>query len=447
MNSKMNILEWRQTQRLGEIIDYESRIIPGEETHIVTASDFSENGSHFAVGDKGGRVVIFENKERKNKLNQKEQELNYLYEFGSMERDFNYLNSKEYFETIRDLKVFNSQSSKENINLLLAGYRKIKLESVYIKAEREFENEAMISPPNGKNVNLKVPKLKNVTKTINNKTKKEFAVTHQSGIKNLSFNCSNRENFISCDKKNIYLWDVNYSQKTFNIVDLSEEEEKIRVAKYSERNPSLIAYSTNRGHINICDLRVSSEIEKNAQMYCNIKNIKRNLWDPSLDIQDMCFSDNSSFYFATRHMFSIKLWDSRKQTNPVGRYFIYEPLIKNYEKLISTSSIKDKFKLKSSQSGKYLLTGGYNNMFHVLDLKSNLNCQVVIDDSNKELSNHNIFRKFNSKGYCVYNEKEKTKFVDLNKKLSIVNFSPIEDKIVLGRFNCLYEYKANCITV
>ena len=52
--------------------------------------------------------------------------------------------------------------------------------------------------------------------------------------------------------------------------------------------------------------------------------------------------------------------------------------------LYQNNYINDKFSLSTDNTGKFILTGGYNNMFHVIDTEQRLNTQIVIDDTNEK---------------------------------------------------------------
>jgi len=104
----------------------------------------------------------------------------------------------------------------------------------------------------------------------------------------------------------------------------------------------------------------------------------------------------------------------------------------------------DKFSLTADKTGKYLHTGGYNNMFHVFDIEQRLNTHITIDDCNEKLMQTNIIRKINSKGSCLYRKED---FDDINYNQRIVKqcYSPVDNFIVMGVQNCMYTYNGNII--
>jgi hypothetical protein len=70
------------------------------EQDRLTEVCFDDTGNHIAVGDKGGRVIVFKYKELKNS---NYFEYRYLTEFQSHEPKFDHLSSQEVCESIKRL--------------------------------------------------------------------------------------------------------------------------------------------------------------------------------------------------------------------------------------------------------------------------------------------------------------------------------------------------------
>ncbi|KAL0356148.1 UNVERIFIED_CONTAM: Serine/threonine protein phosphatase 2A regulatory subunit B alpha isoform [Sesamum radiatum] len=108
-------LDWKFSQVFGDKL-------PGEDVQdidIISAIEFDKNGSHLAVGDRGGRVVIFESKggkddlleftsrnelERLDSVVSKHPRFQYKTEFQSHEPEFDYLKSIEIEEKINKVR-------------------------------------------------------------------------------------------------------------------------------------------------------------------------------------------------------------------------------------------------------------------------------------------------------------------------------------------------------
>jgi len=150
---------------------------------------------------------------------------------------------------------------------------------------------------------------------------------------------------------------------------------------------------------------------------------------------------SNSYAFATRHYLSVNLWDIRKQNEPSTKFLVYEPVINKLSYLYQNNYLNDKFSLSADKEGRYILTGGYNNMFHVLDIDQRLNTQIVIDDTNEKVMNTNVIRKINSKGSCFYKKDDPSvNNINFDKKILHQAYSPVENYGMLIVYNCIYTY-------
>ena len=434
--SNLKIIEWRFNQLLGEKLTYEQiKEDPENESYLVTDIKFSNDGQNVVVADKGGRVIIF----KRIKEKEKTPKLIYYYEYSAQEHDFDSHKSIEYSEEIKGLQILPSSNYKK-LNILTAGYRIIKLDRIYEDIIPEFDT------------NSEIPKFTSSKKEIRAKNKKQFCNYNNSeDINSLSLNPDNPNNFISSDESRVYLWDINRSEKDlYTPVDIEPKEdniypEKITKSTYMNYNPHIFIYGTNKGNTNVCDLRTSSDRLKFEASYKDIKSDMTSLVSNSiLCIHDICSSLNNKYSFATRNYLSINLWDIRKQDEPHSKIVLYEPIINNLSYLYKNNYINDKFSLSSDNSGQFLLTGGYNNMFHVIDTEQRLNTQIIIDDSDDKLMNTNVIRKINSKGSCFYKKDDiHSSNINFSKKIQHQAFSPIENYSLMIVYNCIYSYSGN----
>lgn len=143
-------------------------------------------------------------------------------------------------------------------------------------------------------------------------------------------------------------------------------------------------YGTDHGNIRVYELRTSTD-QLSFQTNFNGKktSISNFLTQSLLSIQDISSKLKDNYSFVTRHYFSLNFWDIRKQSCCSGKILLYEPNIKNLPYFFSNNYLRDKFSISIDKTGNYILTGGYNNMFHVVDVKERLNSQIVIDDTMK----------------------------------------------------------------
>lgn len=92
------------------------------ETDTLTSIKFDQTGEFLAVGDKGGRVIIFRPVELKNS---RYFDFRYFTEFQSHEPEFDHLKSIELHEAINSIAFVNN--SGNCLRLLATNERIIKL--------------------------------------------------------------------------------------------------------------------------------------------------------------------------------------------------------------------------------------------------------------------------------------------------------------------------------
>ncbi len=436
VTSDLKIIEWLYNQFLGEKISLRDiKRDPNNETFQVTDIKFSNDASNIIVSDKGGRIIIFKNNEYKGKP-----KLDYFFEFPAQEKDFDVHKSIEYSEEIKEIDIFPIDNY-ERIDILSAGFRTIKLDRIY--------NDKTLIYDNLNNKKLTIPKLNSVKNEIKVKNKKIFKCSKCSEINSLNLNKFVTNNFLSSDEFRVYLWDVNSHNSDVYVpinIEIEDENinniEKITKAKYSNFDPHIFFYGTNKGLIKLCDLRTNSEHIKFETNYSDENsNLKNSVGMSLLSVHDFCSSYNNQNIFATRHYFNINLWDIRKQNEPVSKFLIYEPIINKLKYLYQNNYINDKFTIDCDLYGKYILTGGYNNMFHIFDIEQRLNTQMIIDETNDKLMNTNIIRKINSKGSCFYKkDAPNLGIIDFDKKISHQAFCPNNNFLLVVVYNCIYTY-------
>ena len=437
-NSNLKIMEWRFNQFLGEKLTYQQiKEDPENESFLVTDIKFSGDGENVVVSDKGGRVIIFNKSDSKKSL----PKLDYYFEFPAQEKDFDVNKSIEYSEEIKGLQILPS-SNYTKLDIITAGYRTIKLDRIYKDTVCVYENS---------NGDLSIPKVKSTKTEIKSKTKKTFCSTHSGEINSLSLNKDNPYNFISSDEFRVYLWDINCSgADLYTPVDIDPNNESTNVEKitktaYVDYDPHIFIYGTSTGNIRLCDLRCGTEqLDFETTFKDEKSNISSVIANSLLSVHDISTVLNDKYSFATRHYFSVNLWDIRKQTEPTSKFLTYEPIINKLSYLYTNNYINDKFSLSTDKTGKFILTGGYNNMFHVIDTEQRLNTQICIDDSNEKIMNTNVIRKINAKGSCFYKKDDQSiNDINFDKKILHQVYSPVENYSLLIVYNCIYSYSGN----
>ncbi|GKV36423.1 hypothetical protein SLEP1_g44559 [Rubroshorea leprosula] len=311
-------LEWTFSQVFGESS-------PGEEIQnvdIVSTLEFEKRGDYLAVGDQGGRVVIFERKDGKqtsnrylsrNELEQVDSvtlqhpEYQYKMEFQSHEPEFDYLKSVEIEEKINKVKwctvsngsLFILSTNDKTIKLWKVKDQKVKkvkemdlhqriFSENTLLAERSFRSEQHVpqnlpSFSNGNYLGWKEnvtddlfpsqelhAKIDNNEDTAYARCQKVYGQAHDFNVNSISYN-SDGETFLSADDLRINLWNLEINNQCFNIIDMKPSNmedltEVITSAEFHPNHCNLLAYSSSRGFIRLVDMRQSALCDDNARM-------------------------------------------------------------------------------------------------------------------------------------------------------------------------------------
>lgn len=106
---------------------------------------------------------------------------------------------------------------------------------------------------------------------LHTETKRTFSNAHAYHINSLALN-SDTETFVSADDLRINYWKLNHSDTCFNMVDIKPEnmEELTEVITSVQCHPqhcNIMAYSSSRGAIKLCDTRVSAMCNSYSKVY------------------------------------------------------------------------------------------------------------------------------------------------------------------------------------
>ncbi|XP_050225435.1 serine/threonine protein phosphatase 2A 55 kDa regulatory subunit B beta isoform-like [Mercurialis annua] len=410
-SSSLPLLDWKFSQVFGEKI-------PGEDVQdvdVVSALEFDKSGDYLAVGDKGGRVVIFERNDGKDTSNQhnSRNELErldftfsrhpvyqYKTEFQSHEPEFDYLKSLEIEEKINRVKWCATPNG--SLFILSTNDKTIKLWKVKeckdkkvkemepssvssessLLAERSFVSEQS-KMSNGYHAERTKNKIKNnspfqeahtkiayAEDTTRASCRKVYAHAHDFNINSISNN-SDGETFISADDLRINLWNLEISDQCFNIIDMkpSNMEDLTEVITSAEFHPlhcNMLAYSSSRGFIHLVDMRQSALCDQSARIIqdAEFRGSKSFFTEIIASISDIKFT-NDGQHLLSRDYMNLKLWDIRMDTSPVSVFKIHEHLRPKLCDLYNNDSIFDKFECCISGDGLHFATGSYSNLLRI----------------------------------------------------------------------------------
>ncbi|KAK4394719.1 Serine/threonine protein phosphatase 2A regulatory subunit B alpha isoform [Sesamum angolense] len=493
-------LDWKFSQVFGDKL-------PGEDVQdidIISAIEFDKNGNHLAVGDRGGRVVIFESKggkdftsrnelERLDSVVSKHPRFQYKTEFQSHEPEFDYLKSIEIEEKInkvrwcaapngslfilstndktiklwkvkdRDVKRANQMDSSQSVsseNALLAEKSFINGQNQYSASGHSLQwTEKMgngVSSYNGGN--SKIACLEDSTLA---RCRRVYAHAHDFNVNSISVN-SDCETFLSGDDLRINLWNLEVSNQCFNIIDMkpANMEDLLEVITAAEFHPShcnLLAYSSSRGFIRIVDMRQSALCDHNARILKDEESHgpKSFFTEIIASITDLKFA-NDGRHILSRDYMNLKLWDINMDAGPVATFRIHENLRPKLCDLYNNDAIFDKFECCLAKDRLNFATGSYSNLLRIFSCGSGSEEGVTIKASKtpnrkphvqttsrpRRSSLSNLARGFYRQGNDHHSARSNDFSYDFNSKLLHMAWHPTTNLIACAAGNSLLMYCA-----
>lgn len=256
-------LDWKFSQVFGEPT-------PGEDVQdidVISAIEFDKTGDNLAVGDRGGRLVVFEKKAGKDVLTEqpsrnvleqldfvvsRHPEFQYKTEFQSHEPEFDYLRSVEIEEKVNRVKwcptpngsLFILSTNDKTIKLWKVTERKLKkVKEMDLNPSVSSENAllAEMSFVRGQSKslfasgyslewkeemdrstlpsNIRDADVVGIGDSAPARCRKVYAHAHDFNINSISNN-SDGETFVSADDLRLNLWNLEVSDQCFNIIDM-----------------------------------------------------------------------------------------------------------------------------------------------------------------------------------------------------------------------------------
>ncbi|CAG8605697.1 42056_t:CDS:2 [Gigaspora margarita] len=362
----------------GEVEDITEGTYPFDlSADIISTVEFDHTGDYLATGDKGGRVVLFERNDGKKGC-----EYKFYTEFQSHEPEFDYLKSLEIEEKINKIKWCKRQNAAHF--LLSTNDKTIKLWKVFEKSLKVVAENNLSDgsrPQNGKIQHLRLPKLTHHDTIIAAVPRKVYANAHAYHINSISIN-SDGETYISADDLRINLWNLNISDQSFMF---EEQEDPANKSFFSEI--------------------ISS-------------------------ISDVKFSKDGR-YILSRDYLTLKIWDITMENRPLKTINIHDHLRNKLCDLYENDCIFD----------KNVLTGSYNNYFHIYD-REGLTDVALQADKSAFKAKRVVSTKSNKILRGKNNKKEEINVdaIDFNKKILHASWHPNENSIAVAATNNLFIF-------
>ncbi len=92
-------------------------------------------------------------------------------------------------------------------------------------------------------------------------------------------------------------------------------------------------------------------------------------------------------YIAARDFLTVKIWDVCQNKQPVFQINLQQNYKQKLCEMFENDCIFDKFKLAGSEDGNHILTGNYNNNFHIVDFMDSSNNQYELNYKKSTICN------------------------------------------------------------
>jgi len=414
------------------------------EADIISCVEFNQDGDLLATGDKGGRVVIFQRDPASKKANPRRGEYNVYSTFQSHEPEFDYLKSLEIEEKINKIRWLKRKNPAHF--LLSTNDKTIKLWKVSERDKRAEgynlkEDTGLLKDPSTVNT-LRVPVLRPMELMVEASPRRIFANAHTYHINSISVN-SDGETYLSADDLRINLWHMEITDQSFNIVDIkpANMEELTEVITASEFHPkecNLFVYSSSKGTIRLCDMRQSALCDTHSKLFEQPEDpLNRSFFSEIISsISDVRFS-NSGRHMISRDYLTIKLWDLNMNSKPIQTYIVHDYLRSKLCSLYESDCIFDKFECCFNGSDETVMTGSYNNFFHMFELTS---LKEVTFEASKEIAKPKTILK--PKKVSTGGNRKKDEIhadsLDFNKKILHTAWHPSENVLAVAATNNLF---------
>ncbi|ORX61775.1 protein phosphatase PP2A regulatory subunit B [Hesseltinella vesiculosa] len=409
------------------------------EADIISTVEFDQTGNYLATGDKGGRIVLFERNDSKKGC-----EYKFYTEFQSHEAEFDYLKSLEIEEKINKIKWCKRQNSAHF--LLSTNDKTIKLWKIYERSVKHVADKNLDENNPTSIHSLRVPKLAHQETTVAAAPKKVYANAHAYHINSISIN-SDSETYMSADDLRINLWNLGISDQSFNIVDIKpanmeELTEVITAAEFHPFHCNMFMYSSSKGSIKLSDMRESALCDQHTKVFEESEDpASRSFFSEIISsVSDIRFSHDGR-YILSRDYLSLKIWDINMDNKPVQTINIHDQLRSKLCDLYENDCIFDKFECIFSGNDSHVMTGSYNNTFHLYDREGKNDVTLQADRNAFKAKRMGPTKNKMSMGRPTSkNSQMGADPTDFSKKILHASWHPHENTIAVAATNNLFIF-------
>ncbi|OXB56933.1 hypothetical protein ASZ78_005383 [Callipepla squamata] len=404
-----------------------------EQADIISTVEFNHSGELLATGDKGGRVVIFQQEQENKTQSHSRGEYNVYSTFQSHEPEFDYLKSLEIEEKINKIRWLPQKNAAQF--LLSTNDKTIKLWKISERDKRPEgynlkEEDGRYRDPTTVTT-LRVPVFRPMDLMVEASPRRIFANAHTYHINSISIN-SDYETYLSADDLRINLWHLEITDRSFSIFCVALCG--VAALYCSEFNSGVFCAGKIPAYLSKC-LRYSFAVFEEPEDPSN-----RSFFSEIISsISDVKFS-HSGRYMMTRDYLSVKIWDLNMENRPVETYQVHEYLRSKLCSLYENDCIFDKFECCWNGSDSIVMTGSYNNFFRMFD--RNTKRDVTLEASRENNKPRTVLKP---RKVCASGKRKKDEIsvdsLDFNKKILHTAWHPKENIIAVATTNNLYIFQ------
>jgi len=383
-------------------------------------------------------------------------EYKFYTEFQSHEPEFDYLKSLEIEEKINKIRWCKRQNSAHF--LLSTNDKTIKLWKVFEKSLKVVaENNHMPAGFQPQPVpTLKLPRMAFHDTIIAAVPRKVYANAHAYHINSISIN-SDGETYLSADDLRINLWNLSISDQSFNILDIKpanmeELTEVITAADFHPLSCNLFCYSSSKGTVKLADMRSSALCDTHAKLYEEEEDPSNKSFFSEIisSVADVKFSKDGR-YILSRDYLYLRIWDINMDKAPLKTISVHDHLKGKLCDLYENDCIFDKFEGTFSGDGNHILSGSYNNYFHIYDKEVTTDIVLQADKSAFKAKKIGAAAGHPGKGGAAgqpggavggpnIKSIQETENIDFSKRIMHASWHPREDTIAIAATNNLFLF-------
>lgn len=346
------------------------------EEDLLTVVSYDHTGSHLAVGDNFGRIIIFKrntpsDSTEDSEKNQTKEPFKFLTELKAHNDDFDVLRSLKIIPSIVALQWVRSPGT--SLNLLTASEKNINLCRVTQKRKKRFKvfNGSLATPDTLK---MPVPEL-DEAESWHHTVMRTYPKLHNHTIHSLSVN-PNGISFLSADDLSMFLWHIDHGIKAYNLFEFRNSghediTEVVTSSQFSRHHESLLLFTTNKG-ARLLDTRKTTNHHKNTLKFEEPAGGTKNLFTDYLTyVSGASFAEEGKF--VTREPLQTKLWDVRITNRPLSVTSLNGGLMHKLAEMFQKDVFMEKFNITCDPTGTMMATGFYNASFHLADIHGSVN--------------------------------------------------------------------------